>query len=126
MPLASIVMVLLPTGTVQAPLVLVAGGGVSLQATFTRISAMASTAVKACQLTNLPWYCTGALGSDGAALTPFVVPHELKPSGFVGVGGFIDVNCPPGPARMSTHSDCVPRVTWTRLPLQITVKGLSA
>src|SRR6266571_7894951 len=107
LPLASIVMVLLSTRTVQTPSVLLALAVVAAVQS-TRRSAMTSAAGEGSRVTNLPWYCAVAIGSDGAAPTPFVAPHELKPSGFVDVGGFIEVNCPGGPARISTQSDCAP------------------
>src|SRR5687768_9887617 len=85
---------------------------------------MNSAAFEGWVLANLPWYCTAAAGSDGAALTSFVGsferPHELKSDPDTGM------NCRGGPASMSTHSDCVPRVMRMRRLLEITSKGLSA
>jgi|SRR5687767_14569457 len=85
---------------------------------------MNSAAVEGVVLANLPWYCTGAPGSDGAALTSFrgsfERPHEVKSDPDTGM------NCRGGPARISTHSDWVPRVMRTRRLLEITSKELSA
>ena len=96
---------------------------VSATAQPTRTRMMISAAVEGCVTTALPWYCAAALGSDGAALTSFTGsferPHELKSAADIGV------NCAVGPARPSTHSDCVPLVIWTP-PLLDAAKGLSA
>ena len=66
---------------------------------------MNSAAVEVCVLANLPWDCSDPVvgASRGQALDC--------------------VNCAPGPASISTHSDCVLLVIRTRLLPEITSNG---